>query len=166
MKNKIYLTNHSKDRLQQRTDYDAAEYEKLANTAFKKGYGATDFTGKLSDYIQSLCSMQGAYVAKVYDGVIYIFNNHLGHRLLTAYKVPEEYLPISKFLIDSKSLCRCNIILEDKKTKESFYWSVYNDLTEDINDAAEFNNQPKARNFINNNGSLQAYKDRYEIIVY
>lgn len=166
MKNKIYLTNHSKKRLQQRTDYNVAEYEKLANIAFRKGYEAMDFVGELSDYIQSLCSKQGAYVAKVYNGVIYIFNNYLGHRLLTVYKVPEEYLPTNKFLIDSKSLCRCNIILEDRETKESFYWSMDNDLTEDIDCAAEFSSQPKARNFINNNGSLQAYQDRYEIIVY
>lgn len=166
MKKKIYLTTHSKERLQQRTDYSNAEYERRAATAFKKGYESTAFTGKLAEYLQSLCHNQGAYVAKIYDDVIYIFNNYCGHRLLTAYKVPEEYLPIDAFFVKRKTLSRCNIILEDRETGKIYYWSEYNDLTEDIEEAAEFSSQPKAKNFINNNGSLQNYIDKYEIIVY
>lgn len=88
---KVYLTRHSSVRFDERTDYVPAERQALANKAFKKGYEFSQFNAPLSDFLKSISFDGGKYVAKILDDYVYIFNNANGHRLLTVYKVPEEY---------------------------------------------------------------------------
>lgn len=163
---KVFLTNHSKVRFSERTNYQSNEQEQLATSAFRYGHEFAECTEPLSTFLKSISYDAGKYVAKIYKDNVYIFNNFCGHRLLTVYAVPEEYLPIDKYLIQKEELNRCMIALTDKKTNKISYWHEFGGLTDDICEALEFTNQVKATNYINNNQEIDSYKDTHEIEIF
>lgn len=160
---KVYLTRHSQNRFDERTDFVTAERQKLANKAFNSGHIFSCFKEPVYSYLKSISYDDGKYVAKVFEDYVYIFNNCNGHRLLTVYKVPEEYLPVDQYLIAKDELKRCGILLVSKAGNETYYWSEYGTLTKDIDLMLEFTSQIKANNYINNNNALDNYKDDYDI---
>lgn len=161
MNKKVYLTRHSKIRGEQRLA-GGVSADKAAK-AFKKGKEFSSFKGELSEYIRQKCSDNGRYVAKVYDDALYIFENRLGCRLLTVYKLPEELLPIEKYLIENDELEPKCIMLTDKLTGKIAYLTEFGEITEDICEAVEFKNQKKAANYLANNRRLQELRAQYEI---
>ena len=159
---KVFLTNHSKERFGERTGYDPSQYSKIASTAFKKGLGFSRFNGAMSDFLKALNFGDGRYVAKVYDGKVFIFNNSFGHRLLTVYSVPAELLPVDQYVIPQEELTPCCIILLDKNGCDDYYWSEFGP-TKNLEDAVEFKSKVKANNYITNNRDLSKYLNDYNI---
>ena len=161
----VHLTTHSKNRFNERTEYAYEEYEQLALKAFKHGYEFSRFKEPFATCLAGLCHQGGRYLAKVYDNHIYIFNNAYGHRLLTIYPVPDEYLPIEQYLYPKAETARCIIALVDKETNEQYYWGEYGGLTKDIDEVLEFRTQVQATNYLNNNYELDSYKDFYDLLI-
>ena len=163
---KIYLTTHSKLRFKQRTDLQTIDnQEQNAEAAFKNGYGFAQFKEPIFSFLKDLgYDSGGRYVPKIYNDCVYIFNNIGGHRLLTVYKVPEEYLPIEEYLIRDDELQKCIIMLTHKDTGEKFYGNGWG-IADDIDEALEFTSQIKANNFINNNNQIKELKDDYYVML-
>jgi len=165
-KKKVFLTNHSKIRFDERTDYPSGITTELATKAFNVGYVFSQFKAPLSDFLKSISYDSGKYVAKIYNNYVYIFNNCNGHRLLTVYAVPEDYLPVEQYLVSMSELGRCVIVLTNKHTSQQVYWNEFGGLTEDIDEALEFTSQIKAINYMNNNLALDNYRDTYDITLF
>lgn len=163
---KVYLTDHSKVRFDERTNISAASRTDVATAAFKKGYEFAEFKEPLATFLKSISYDDGKYVAKIYKEYVYIFNNYHGHRLLTVYSIPEEYLPVEKYLIPENELESCMIALTSKKDGKILFWSECSAPTDDICEALEFKTQIRAQNYINNNKELDLYKDKYEIEIF
>lgn len=163
MKKKVYLTRHSKVRYDERTDIHDGQ-EANAQVAFNKGLEFSNFIDPVKSFLNEKSGSDGRYVAKIYEGNVYVFENRLGHRLLTVYKVPEEYLPIDKYLLKSEDMGEAVIVLTDKETDEYFFWNE-DEPTDSILDALIFNNQVKAANYLKNNRELQELMDNYNIEV-
>lgn len=164
MKKKAYVTRHASIRGEQRMERGLTQYE--VDSAFKSGKEYSDFEGELSEFLKSKSFGFGHYVAKAYDGMIYIFENKLGHRLITVYKIPEEFLPIDRFLIKDEDLEPKCIMLTDKRTQEVSYIGPNGVLTKDIVDAIEFRSQKKAIRYIENNNRLQCLSSEYDITMF
>jgi len=165
MKKDVKLTKHSKDRFNQRTDFNETVRQQNAKKAFRSGYEFSNFVDPVYSFLKGICYESGRYVAKIYKDYIYIFNNENGHRLLTVYKVPDQYLPLDKYLIKNEELARCWIALENKATGELSYWSECGGIAENLEDILEFRNQIAAENYINNNMELKKYRKDYKITV-
>lgn len=163
MKKDLYLTTHSKERFEQRTDYDYNKQVSNATQAFKKGYEFSRFRDPLFGYLKSLSyDSNGRYVPKIFDDFVYIFENRSGHRLITVYPVPGEYHPCSQYAINTDDLKTTYIALCEKQGNKVFYWGE-DGLVTSLDDAIEFKSQIKANNYLNNNGCLNELTVDYTI---
>lgn len=162
---KIFITDHAKERFQQRTTISEKNYQWYTDEAFKHDLESAEFTGTLKSYLESLCHDQGQFVAKVFHNIIFIFNNNCGHRLVTVYPLPDEYKKLDDFKLHSNELFPCKIKLIHKETGQEYYWGKYNRFAfdDDIDDIATFKNQVSANGYIKNNNALDSYLDYYDI---
>lgn len=163
MSEKIYSTEHAKERALQRLADGRALTATLTRAAFGQGKEFSQFKGALHDYLRSKISGDGHYVAKVYEDYVWVFENKYGHRLITVYKLPEEYCPSSSFLIAQADYEPKCILLTNKKTGDIRYWSATMGMTDDICEALEFNNQIKAANYLANDKALRMYSTDWYI---
>lgn len=164
MKKQIFITDHAKVRLAERTTLKPIDWEYYTKKAFTEGLETSAFEDPLRSYLKELCHNQGQFVAKVYNRIVYIFNNNHGSRLITVYPIDEQYSDTEKYRIridDLQSFCK--IQLTNKRTGDIFYWSVMNNLTTNLDEIKEFKNQISANNFINNNFALDYYLDDYKV---
>lgn len=160
----VFLTDHAKERLAERTTISPKNYQWYVDQAFEKGLDSCMFKEPMKSYLESLCHDQGQFVAKVYGGRVYIFNNDHGSRLLTVYDLEDQYRKVDDYKIHTNEyLNYCIIKLTEKKSGKEYFWSVNNNLTTDLEDAAEFKNQISANKFIYNNFAFDYYLDDYSL---
>lgn len=166
MKQKSTLTKHAKVRFEERSSYNKTEQQNNADHALNRGYDCCCFKDPLFTFLRDRinCTLNGAKVAKVYNDYVYIFSN-IGHKLITVYKLPEEYLPADQYLIPQTDLESCLIFLENKKTGKIVYWGE-SGITEDIAEAIEFKTQIKANRYLLNNVTLGKLSVEYHITVF
>lgn len=163
MKKKAYVTKHAAMRGEQRL---GGVSQTDANLAFCSGLDAHEFKGELSRFLLEKSSGAGHYVAKVRGDAVYIFENKLGHRLITVYRIPEEYLPIERFKIKEEELGPRCIMLSDKRTGATMYLRADGSLTEDIADAVEFRSQKQAARYVANNAKIQSLLEDYDFAMF
>lgn len=100
MKSQNRITYHGKKRTRERTSTNL-NYNALARVVSKKGLSKNDFKGAFYQYLLSK-SKSGARV-KVYNDNIYIFSKNT-KRLITTYKIPEKFVPIEQWKLDSNTV--------------------------------------------------------------
>lgn len=132
------VTEHAKKRLEERTNIKKYEWNKSASSAYKKGYRISVFSEPFYSYLKGRQLAGDRTSVKVWNNNIYIFDNR-HQKLLTIYPVPEEFLPIKKFLGEQK--VPCVIFVND-----SWYVPI------------EFKSRQSAINYIKNNRSLDGLK--------
>ena len=154
----IKTTFHAKIRYKERTNYSEEEIKKLADIAFKHGYRLRRFRGHFFHYL--ICRQKRGYghSVRVYDNHVFIFDN-VSRLLLTVYPVPDWYLPVSRWFIDSEdeSGGRCFIKVTDSYGEVS-YIGMDQRLTDDIGLAMEFKSRSRANVFVKNNVYLKNYQ--------
>lgn len=84
------ITKHARRRLRERSNI-RKDYGCLIITVKRKGKTKNDYCGEFRNYLHS----KRANI-KVYNETIYIFSKGK-KKLITAYPVPSEYLPTSKY---------------------------------------------------------------------
>lgn len=81
------LSNHSKIRMKERTNYNHQERKTLFQKALQYGKSANDIKDKkLKTYLMSKPSCK----VKLYNGYIFIYSKN-SKRLYTMYKLPDEF---------------------------------------------------------------------------
>lgn len=81
------LSNHSKLRMKERTDYNHLERKRLFKEALLKGKSANDIKDKkLKHYMMSKPKCK----VKLYKGYVFIYSK-ISHQLYTMYKLPDEF---------------------------------------------------------------------------
>lgn len=86
-KRKSTPSYHSKIRLDQRTDYKQASFNKRSAYVSRYGKCPNDFDGEFGKYLQ----IKGRFKRlKVFDGYIWIFSK-TSNRLITIYEIPNEF---------------------------------------------------------------------------
>lgn len=91
-----HVSSHAKKRLMERVGIKS-DYGTLLNSIKKYGKTKKNFRGEFYKYLNS--KDRGKNI-KVFNDCIYIFSKSK-KRLITTYKVPKSYLPISKYEIDN-----------------------------------------------------------------
>lgn len=164
MSDKLYLTQHSKVRAAQRFSADNVLTEAKAKKAFKYGKEFTYFIGKLYNYLKEKQDIKhnGHVILKVFDDYVWIFQNGYGHRLVTVYKLPEEFLPVDDFIDSERN--PAIITLTNKKTGLTYYWGTEG-MVPGLYDETiiDFTSRVKAKNYIANNAELQRLAENYEL---
>uniref|UniRef100_UPI003FEF82C4 hypothetical protein n=1 Tax=Candidatus Onthocola sp. TaxID=3085646 RepID=UPI003FEF82C4 len=91
-----HVSSHAKKRLMERVGIKS-DYGTLLNSIKKYGKTKKNFRGEFYKYLNS---KDRGKTIKVFNDCIYIFSKSK-KRLITTYKVPKSYLPISKYEIDN-----------------------------------------------------------------
>ena len=152
---KIYhrpVTNHAKERFNERTEVSEKDFLDTSKRAFQFGYKLRRFKGEFYEYVRSKQINGGHYSVRVYEDNVYIFDTHLG-RMLTVYPVPAEFLPVSNWFVGVDDTFRCIIIAEFPDGHVE-YVCDNGVLTDDIGLATEFRTEQRANNYIKNNNYL------------
>lgn len=144
---KIKLTNHSKQRYSERTEIKQINHD--AQAAYTRGYKIRHFTGDFAEFLLNRPINYGREQIRVYNGRIYVFNNH-NKILITVWNIPEQFSNYKSYLLKKES--PCIIRYGDKYVAES------TELSEDIAEAILFKTETKARNYINNTKGLDFQK--------
>ena len=155
------VTDHARQRITERTSLSLSRFKKKASYIFKHGYKLSRFIDPLYSYLCSKRIDGGFYDIRVWETYVFIYDTRQ-KRLLTVYPVPEEYLPVDNFLVNSGSPC----ILWLCKDGVSCYVCEGDSLTDDIGEAIEFRTKQKAMNYIKNNNTITVLvKQGWRIIV-
>ncbi len=89
------ITNHGKVRIKERVNFNVRA-ESLRHQVLKNGKVTSNYSGKFFQYLMS--KERTRFKIKVYQDYIYIFNKN-SRRMITTYKVPNKYLPLSQYEI-------------------------------------------------------------------
>jgi hypothetical protein len=83
------LSEHSKQRMKQRTDYNHKQRVRLFADAIMYGKSPNDFKDnkELRDFLLSRKNCK----VKLYKNYVFIYSKN-SHRLYTMYKLPEKYI--------------------------------------------------------------------------
>ena len=90
-KQKIKLTKHSIERLQERLQVDLEQAQSLVDNAWLFGKTIKFFKGKVKEYIYDRLGIitNGKYRIVIYKDIVFIFTAQKP-KLITCYELPEE----------------------------------------------------------------------------
>ena len=91
------ITKHARKRFCERTDFSPGQRNHDAKMAWKRGYKASQFGEPLYSYLFEK-QMEGDRTSvKIWGENVYVFDNRR-KKLVTVYPVPEEFLPVKRYL--------------------------------------------------------------------
>ncbi len=98
----VTLTEHAKERFNDRTSVKKSAVEKNAERAFENGVDRTEVSGGLRRYLDKKFHSRDCYrVLKVYCGYVYVFGG--GGQLITMFELPVEYMKRAMEIYKKKS---------------------------------------------------------------
>lgn len=150
------ISHHAEVRFSERTSVKNKDFINNANNAFKNGFKANHFSGEFYDFLSSKSLDNGRATVRVYQGYIYVFDNHNGI-LVTVYEVPEKFKGEVEGLSGAggeSGLSGGPCIVIVRRGAERLYVAECDELVSDIALAIEFKTEQRAKNYIKNNANL------------